>query len=158
MNLVRPIRYCARITRSHYHELRSKSTPFVCMVCIQRSQRAIIKQLQDKVSSLRSELDKLRKADSLESSATPETNKAALDALKDDVQQLKSCIHGYSTQKRHAKPSYAKMAAASNSLMDPNLCYMRMTSSFTGLSIFQMTLLCCSTMLIPWVHGVPSNY
>ena len=28
--------------------------------------------------------------------------------------------------------------------MDPNLCYMRMTSSFTGLSILQMTLLCCS--------------
>ena len=51
----------------------------------------------------------------LESSATPETNKAALDALKHDVQQLKSSIHGYSTQNRHAKPSYAKMAAASNS-------------------------------------------
>ena len=89
------------------------------MVCIQRNQRAIIQQLQDEVSSLRSELDKLRKADSLESSATPETNKAALDALK-DVQQLKSSIHGYSTQNRHAKPSYAKMAAASNARKPPH--------------------------------------
>ena len=87
------------------------------MVCIQRSQRAIIRQLQDEVTSLRSELDKLRKADSLETSATPETNKAALDALKDDVQQLKSSIHGYSTQNR---PSYAKMAAATNSRKPPH--------------------------------------
>ena len=110
-------RYCAGITRSHYHELCSKSTPFVCMVCIQRSQRAIIQQLQDEVTSLRSELDKLRKADSLETSATPETNKAALDTLKDDVQQLKSSIHGYSTQNR---PSYAKMAAATNSRKPPH--------------------------------------
>ena len=90
------------------------------MVCIQRSQRAIIKQLQDEVSSLRSELDKLRKADSLESSATSETNKAALDVLKDDVQQLKSSIHGYFTQNRHTKPFYAKMAAASNSRKPPH--------------------------------------
>ena len=42
--------------------------------------------------------------------------------------------------------------------MDLNLCYMRMTSSFTGLSILQMTMLRCSMMLILGVHAVPSNY
>ena len=103
-------RYCAGITRSHCHELRSKSTPFVCLVCTQRSQRAIIQLLQDEVTALRSEIDKLREASSLEKSATPEINRAALDALKEDVQQLESSVHGYS--RRHAKPSYAKMAAA----------------------------------------------
>ena len=108
-------RYCAGITRSHYHELCSKSTPFVCMVYSQRSQRAIIQQLQDEVTALRSELNKLREADSLETSAAAEINKAALDALKDDVQQLKSTIHGYSTLNRHAKPPYAKMVATTNS-------------------------------------------
>ena len=41
------------------------------------------------------------------------------------------------------------------SLMDPNLSYMRMTSSCTGLSILRMTMLCCR---ISWVHGVPPNY
>ena len=50
----------------------------------------------------------------METSATPEINKAALDALKDDVQQLKSSIHGHSTLDRHAKPSYAKMAATNS--------------------------------------------
>ena len=88
---------------------------FFCVYGLYSAQRAIIQQLQDEVSSLRSELDKLRKADYMESSATPVTNKAALDVLKDDVLQLKSSIHGYSTQNRLAKPSYAKMAAASNS-------------------------------------------
>ena len=113
-------RYCAGMTRSHYHELCSKSTPFVCMVCTQRSQRVIIQQLQNEVTALRSELVKLREAGSLETSATPEINKAALDALKDDVQQLKSSIHGYSTQSKQAKPSYARMAATTNSRKPPH--------------------------------------
>ena len=106
--------------RSHYHELCLKSTPFVCMVCTQCSQRAIIQQLQNEVTALKSELDKLREAGSLETSATPKINKAVLDALKDDVQQLKSSIHGYSTQNKQAKPSYARMAAATNSRKPPH--------------------------------------
>ena len=68
-------RYCAGITRSYYHELCSKSTPFVCLVCTQRSQRVIIQQLQDEVSALRSELYKLRQAGSMETSATPKLTK-----------------------------------------------------------------------------------
>ena len=106
-------RYCAGITRSHCHELCSKSTPFVCLACTQRSQKAIIQQLQDEVTALRSEINKLREAGSSETSASREMNKAALDALKDDVQQLRSSIHRYSN--RHAKPSYTKMVAATNS-------------------------------------------
>lgn len=49
----------------------------------------------------------------METLDTPEVNKAVLDALMDDVQQLKSSIHCYSD--RHAKPSYAKITAATNS-------------------------------------------
>ena len=116
-------RYCAGIPRSHYHELCSKSTPFVCMVCLQRSQRAIIKQLQDEVSSLRSELDKLRKADSLEPLATPETNKAALDALKDDVQQLKPSIHAAILRKTDTPsllmPRWLLLPTQGNRLINP---------------------------------------
>ena len=70
------------------------------MVCTQCSQRAIIQQLQDEVTALRSELDQLREAGSLETSATPKINKAVLDALKDDVQQLKSSTHGYSKSRQ----------------------------------------------------------
>ena len=55
-------RYCAGLSRSHYQELLSKSTPFVCTVCTQRSQKALIQQLQDEVLALRCELDKLRAA------------------------------------------------------------------------------------------------
>ena len=64
------------------------------------------------MTALRFELNKLREADSLETLATPE---AALDALKDDVQQLKSTIHSYSTLNGHAKPLYTKMVATTNS-------------------------------------------
>ena len=54
--------FSAGITSSHYHELCLKSTPFVCMVCTQHSQRTIFQQLQDKVTALRSEFDQLREA------------------------------------------------------------------------------------------------
>ena len=102
------------------HSTLAYITPFLCMVCTQHSQRAIIQQLQNEVTALRSELYKLWEAGSLETSATPEINKAALDALKDDVQQLKSSINGYSTQNKQAKPSYARMAAATNSRKPPH--------------------------------------
>ena len=52
-------RYCAATTRSHCYGLCSKSTLFVCLVCTQRSQKAIFQQLQDEVAALRFELDKL---------------------------------------------------------------------------------------------------
>ena len=129
-----PILYAqvlCRYNRSHYHELCLKSTPFVCMVCTQCSQRAIIQQLQNEVTALKSELDKLREAGSLETSATPKINKAVLDALKDDVQQLKSSIHGYSTQSKQAKPSYARMAATTqgNHLINPPKAPIQLVSS-----------------------------
>ena len=100
-------RYCAGLSRSHYKELVSKSTPFVCMVCAQRSQKALIQQLQDEVSALRCELDKLRAAGS-----NSAANKTALEALKDDVQQLKSSNYGLSVTSRRSQPSYAEMTAS----------------------------------------------
>jgi len=85
-------RYCAGLSRSHYQELLSKSTPFICTVCRQHSQKALIQQLQDEVSALRCELE-------------------ILEALKDDVQQLKSTNHGPSVISRRFQPSYAEMTA-----------------------------------------------
>lgn len=99
-------RYCAGLSRSHYQELLSKSTPFICTVCTQRSQKALIQQLQDEVSALRCELDKLRAA-----SSNSAANKTALEALKDDVQQLKSSNYGLSVTSRRFQPSYAEMTA-----------------------------------------------
>ena len=99
-------RYCAGLSRSHYKELVSKSTPFVCMVCVQRSQKALIQQLQDEVLALRCELDKLRAA-----ASNSAANKTALEALKDDVQQLKSSNYGLSVTSRRFQLSYAEMAA-----------------------------------------------
>jgi len=77
------------------------------MVCAQRSQKALIQQLQDEVSALRCELDKLRAAGS-----NSAANKTALEALKDDVQQLKSSNYGLSVTSRRSQPSYAEMTAS----------------------------------------------
>jgi len=102
--LLRMHRYCAGLSRSHFQELLSKSTLFVCTVCTQRSQKALIQQLQDEVSALRCELEKFRAAGS--SSAA---NKTALEALKDDVQQLKSTTYGPSVTSSRFQPLYAEM-------------------------------------------------
>ena len=55
-------RYCAGITVSHYREIETCSTPFVCVVCTQQTSKAIITQLQSEVALLKKELDELKMA------------------------------------------------------------------------------------------------
>ena len=39
-------RYCAGVTRQHYHQLSSSSEPFVCLFCTKQSLKAELRVLQ----------------------------------------------------------------------------------------------------------------
>jgi hypothetical protein len=53
-------RYCAGVTVSHYAALQDSPLPFLCTMCSQVKQAAIIKEMQEKIDSLTAEVTELR--------------------------------------------------------------------------------------------------
>ena len=53
-------RYCAGVTETQYEVLQDSPLPFLCSICSQLKQAAVIKDMQEKIDSLTAEVIELR--------------------------------------------------------------------------------------------------
>ena len=115
-------RYCARITKKHYELLSRKSLPFVCLVCTQQLHKAEVQSLKAELEALKSELAKLQEnvvvTAAPSSTSTPAMFSAELQALREDVEMVKT---------KMTSPSYANVVVARGNKNSPQVAQQRKT-------------------------------
>ena len=93
-------RYCAGLTRSHYRELSTNSSPFVCLVCTQHLHKATVNGLHEVVDKLKAELVEVGELLATKSALDTEcacTCKEAISNIQGDMQQLQSVVDSQSS-------------------------------------------------------------
>ena len=115
-------RYCAGITKKHYELLSRKSLPFVCLVCTQQLHKAEVQSLKAELEALKSELAKLQENVAVtaapSSTSTPAMFSAELQALREDVEMVKT---------KMTSPSYANVVVARGNKNSPQVAQQRKT-------------------------------
>lgn len=90
-------RLCAGVSKHHYDNLADSPSPFICWLCSDILQKAVIHELQQ-------ELTKLRK----DFAAERDANRSAIEALKEDNATLRDALRCATTsqqQQRHPSES-----------------------------------------------------
>lgn len=90
-------RYCAGISKGHYQDLLTSSTPFVCLVCTQQLYKAELSNLHSEIAALKQELCDIRK--SIQEAGA--TNRGTVQELITQVDELRSTV---TTQPQAASP------------------------------------------------------
>ena len=88
-------RYSAGLTRNHFRELSTNSSPFVCLVCTQHLHKATVNGLHEVVDKLKAELVEVRELLATKSALDTEcacTCKEAISNIQGDMQQLQSVV------------------------------------------------------------------